>query len=131
MLTIIWFLLAAVGMTHVVVDGNVADPFRRFMKWISKKLINYINPQPEDTWYLKTMKWFAEIPGEVVDCHQCSGFWCGIICGYILVCHHFWMLIMCGFANSIAALAVAYVLTYLQARSIVDIGPLEPMKDKK
>ena len=128
MITFVLFLLAAIGMTHVVVDGSVADPFRRFMKWITSKLLQWIEPLAEDQWYTKTLQWFAKIPGEVVDCHQCAGFWCGMICGYILIIGEFWPVVMCGFANSIAALTTAYVLTYLQARSMVDVGPTEENK---
>ena len=126
---LILFLLAAAGMTHVVVDSTVADPFRRLMKWTSKNLLLLLEPLPKDVWYTKTLQWLAVVPSEVVDCHQCSGFWCGVICGYILICHNLWSVIMCGFASSITALFAAYVFTYLQAKSIIEMGPL-PDKDK-
>jgi hypothetical protein len=36
----------------------------------------------------------------MITCHQCTGFWSGILCGIILVSWNPFIILACGFAGS-------------------------------
>lgn len=94
----ILFVLASVGLTLLVVDSSILEPFRNLMKWIL----------PASAY-------------KVFECYQCAGFWCGIVCGFLFTVNPF-MLIMCGCAASFLASSAVLVMNYLEAKSIVDMG---------
>lgn len=60
MTNLILWALAAIGMTDIAVSSSVAKPMREFLKKQSP------------------------VFGEMLTCHQCTGFWCGIIAGLLL-----------------------------------------------
>jgi len=71
------FILATIGLTHIIVDSSILEGFRTFYKRI----------MPEKL-------------GKLVDCHQCSGFWAGIICALIIFGWNPLIIVACGFAGS-------------------------------
>jgi hypothetical protein len=120
------FLLASVGMTHIVVDGNITEPFRRLVGWACGSLVLLIKCKPNDLWYKKILNWLVKKPIEMLDCHQCTGFWCGVICANLLPSDmplppNGWNYIVYGCASSVVSLGTAYYFTYLQARSLVSL----------
>lgn len=118
---LILFMCASVGLTCIVVDSVIADPFRRFVNWGCISLLRKLNCQPSSPWYTQTARWFLEKPPEALDCHQCSGFWCGLICGYILISPNFLVVFMCGFASSALSMMTVQYRVYLEHNSMVDI----------
>lgn len=128
------FLLSTMGLTHIIVDSKIAEVP---VDWLKRNLP-------------KKLLWFH--PAEALDCHQCTGFYTGMLCGAFwgiswiplssfvgpdasyFTCIFFgvwWVLanifglFICGFAGSLASLWVSHYFTYLQARSIIDIGDFE------
>lgn len=51
------FMLAVVGLTHIIVDAEISEPVHR---WIEPRV---------------------PIVARIMDCYQCSGFWCGLALG--------------------------------------------------
>lgn len=92
------FMLSAVGMTFIIVDSTIMEPVRLRLKQI---LPEYIY--------------------KVFECYQCSGFWCGIISGLILLTHNIFELILCGCAASFLSVLFANILNYLEINTSVDI----------
>jgi hypothetical protein len=78
------FCIATVGMTSIITQGVIFQPFRQFFgDWAEQ-----IREQRE----LKAqaigrnsrrscVEWFSEM----INCAQCAGFWCGLFCGLFLV----------------------------------------------
>ena len=59
-MNLILFVFSVIGMTNIVVDSTIFAPVRNWTKIKHPKI------------------------GELMTCHQCSGFWCGLVCGSIL-----------------------------------------------
>ena len=92
------FVLSSVGMTFIIVDSTIMEPVRLRLKQI---LPEYIY--------------------KVFECYQCSGFWCGIISGLILLTHNIFELALCGCAASFLSVLCANILNYLEINTSVDI----------
>jgi hypothetical protein len=67
MVELILFLLAAIGMCHIMVDGSILNPFK---KWLEKP-----------TWMLS---WSKGKLLAMLSCYQCSGFWAGALIGLLM-----------------------------------------------
>lgn len=89
MLNFFLFILATIGMTNIIVDSNLFQPVRN---WLKKVL-------PEKMY-------------ELVECHQCCGTWCGFFCGAFLISWHPMHIFFCGCAGSFLA-STNYLLTEL------------------
>lgn len=103
-------LLAAVGMSHIVVDGTI------FAKWRGRK-VKWEQETKRKSWLL-----------ELSTCYQCTGFWAGVFMGLVLQpiswgfawywCLPLWLLVtpfVFGCAASYASMAGAGLLNYLDA----------------
>jgi hypothetical protein len=114
------FLLSSMGLTHIIVDSSIAE---EPVKWLKNILP-------------KKILWFH--PAEALDCHQCTGFWIGLLCSVIwgipwmgisLSGIYIWLMlvrwILCGCVSSVVCLWVSHYFTYLQARAIIDLGDME------
>jgi hypothetical protein len=99
---IILFIFAAIGMTHIVVDGLIFESPRN---WLQKHL-------PEKIY-------------KVFECYQCAGFWCGMIAGYFTVAMFmpFWSQIpvafFCGCAGSYLSAVAAIHMNALEAQTVI------------
>lgn len=78
MTDLLLFVLATIGMTKIIVDGKIAQPFR---EWVRKE-----NPT------FKTPKLIAKLTKieeihlmDITTCVQCCGFWSGIFCGLMIL----------------------------------------------
>ena len=89
-MSLILFILGVVGMTHIVVDGEISEPVH---KWI------------EPRW---------PVIARTMDCHQCAGFWCGLVLGPIASWNPL-LWIVCGFSGSFLAQLGYWTLDALEA----------------
>lgn len=96
--TFLLFVVATIGLTHIIVDSTIFAPIRDFLK--------------------KTLppKVYA-----VFECYQCAGTWCGFLAGLILISKSIPVIFMCGCAGSFLAVLGANFLNYLEAKSYVEI----------
>lgn len=91
--TLIIFILAAVGMTHILVDGKI---FAGLRAWVGQK-------------YPKIFPIF--------QCYMCMGWWVGLLLGLILY-RSFIFAFCLSFAGSFVANFAAYLQNYLEAATI-------------
>ena len=84
MVEFLLFCIATVGMTSIIVQGVIFLPFRRFIgNWAERvhqdreQKAHAANQIPR--WSL--IEWFNEL----INCAQCTGFWCGLFCGLFLL----------------------------------------------
>lgn len=98
--SLVFFSLAVIGLTNIIVDpATIMQPIRNF---IEKRCHSWIN--------------------KLVSCYQCSGTWVGFFCGYFIISKDPIIVFLCGMAGSFLATFAATLLTYLEARSIIDAG---------
>ena len=81
MSNLILFTLASIGLTNIMINSVIMAPLRC---------------------YLKT-KLNAKV-FEIFECYQCMGFWCGMVCGGLVLSEH-WLafVLLYGFACSFIA----------------------------
>lgn len=102
---VIIFILASIGMTHIIVDGTIFDGVRG---WLKKKL--------------------SEKVYSLFECYQCAGFWCGMVAGYftIAIFMPFWTQVFitffCGCAGSYLSALAAIHMNALEARTVIDLN---------
>ena len=92
------FATAAIGLTNIIVTSSIMAPVR---EWLRAKL----SPQIY----------------EVFECHQCMGFWAGLVCGLFLLCPYM-QVFLYAFAGSFLA-TIAYVfLEFLLSKTDFEIN---------
>ncbi len=77
----ILFVLAVAGMTQIIINSEII--------------------RPVDDWAKEILP--VKIHHGLFECFQCSGFWCGILLGAILVSFNPFVILACGCAGSFVA----------------------------
>ena len=80
------FCIATVGMTSIITQGVIFQPFRQFIgNWAER-----VHTRREQAGKVRRslIEWFNEL----INCAQCTGFWCGLFCGLFLVTSDHFML---------------------------------------
>ena len=105
-MTLLFLLLATIGMCHIVVDGSIFNSFRERMAiWSQAKGIK---------------KFIGSKISDIVKCYQCFGMYAGVFMGLfikIIEMDTLPYLFMCGCAGSFASLLGAVIIMYLNAGS--------------
>jgi len=78
-MNVLLFILGVVGMTHIIVDGEISAPV---YQWIKPRL---------------------PMVARIMDCYQCCGFWCGIALGLALLSYRPWSVFAAGCAGTFLA----------------------------
>jgi len=76
---ILLFIMATVGMTNVIIWGKIMD-LLGIRPWLKRTL--------KSDWY------------ELFECHECTGWWCGLIMGALLISWNPLVFIPCAFAGA-------------------------------
>lgn len=104
MIEFLLFIIATIGMTKIIVDSSIFSPIRDFFSPPTKsnEECPKINP---------FRKWI----GNMMMCHQCSGFWCGLICGWKLFYPSFSYgdILLFGFAGSYLSLLSEIIIEFI------------------
>ena len=86
MVYFLFFCLASVGLTAILVDGAIFSSLRRYVAEETERIRRRRerkNLPPSFTLY--------EAAHEILGCHQCCGFWAGLLCSpYLLTSEPFW-----------------------------------------
>lgn len=85
MIEMLFFALATIGLTNILVHGRILD-------------LIHIGSKSVRQW-MHSAKWSQEL----FECYECTGFWAGLICGLMLVSHQWWLVLASGFAGSVIA----------------------------
>lgn len=78
-MNLVLFLLGVIGLTHIIVDGEISAPVHQ---WIKPRL---------------------PMVARVMDCYQCCGFWCGVALGPMLLSYNPLVVFAAGCAGSFLA----------------------------
>ncbi|MDR1959985.1 MAG: DUF1360 domain-containing protein [Planctomycetaceae bacterium] len=79
MIAFFLFCLASVGLTAILVDGKVFQPFRERVE----RSVIQVERQRADGKRSKRRTWIEFFWG-ILTCYQCCGFWSGLFCGVFL-----------------------------------------------
>ena len=93
--TTILFIIATIGMTHIIIDGSIFSSLRDCVK-----------------------KNFPSKIATLVECYMCAGFWCGVFTGFCLGVNKPTELFSCGCAGSILSQTTAVLLNTLESITI-------------
>ncbi len=101
MTELIIFILATIGMTKIVVDSSLFASFR-----------DYFAPPVKDGEEPIVLNPVRKWVGDMITCHQCAGFWCGMFCG-VFVYYHVGTLFLLACIGSFVSLLAQVVLEYI------------------
>ena len=119
---IILFLLGAIGFTDIVVNSVIMKPVR---EWFAE-------PYWPPVWRCikllctKPIVWLNEYIitpiSHMMGCPQCSGFWCGMLLGWLVLPNlTIWQVFAAGFTSSFLSVIASAYLNYLEAQAIIHI----------
>ena len=102
-MTLILFALATVGLTNVLVHGKILE-----LLGVKPFLRKYMKPD-----------WFS-----LFECYECSGFWAGMVCGFLVVAGlSEWPIILaCGWAGSVLAATYNTFIFWLNSKVEFEVG---------
>ena len=73
------FCISTVGMTSIITQGVIFQPFRQFVgNWADR---SHARRTEAGTMRRSLIEWFNEL----INCAQCTGFWCGLFCGLLFI----------------------------------------------
>lgn len=92
----ILFILSTIGLTNIVVHGKILDliGLRAFLKKILNSSLF-----------------------ELFECYECSGFWCGMIMGSILISNDPYYVISCGFSGSLCSQFYSEIVYLIRSKT--------------
>jgi len=89
MVEFLLFCIATVGMTSIITQGVIFQPFRQFVgDWAEK--IRVRREQGAHITNKNPRRSFVEWFNELINCAQCTGFWCGLFCGLFFILPEFY-----------------------------------------
>lgn len=89
------FILGVIGMAHILVDSEIMEPVDTWAKKRLHRLVHY----------------------SLFECHQCSGFWCGVVLGAALISLNPLTIFACGCAGSFLANLGNLILDWLEGEN--------------
>jgi hypothetical protein len=103
MTEIFLFIFGTIGMCHIIVDSNIFEPCRNFIK-------------------NKEQYTLFKILYKIVICYTCCGLYCGILCGWLVMPDITWFqLFVAGCAGSFLSNFAALYMNYLEAQALVTL----------
>jgi len=96
----VFFLLAAVGLTAVIVESKIFRPIRD---------------------YAERWPWLHSL----MTCYQCSGFWAGTVL-YPFILGVNWGWVGAGFAASFLSVFSAALMNWIEANTVINLPPDPP-----
>jgi len=91
------FCIATAGMTSIIIHGNILAPFRQFIGNWAENIRLRREQKIEKTGKVPPCRSCVEWFNDLINCAQCTGFWCGLFCGLFLI-------VPTGFYNAINVL---------------------------
>lgn len=98
------FVFGSIGFTQIVVESQIIKPVKTFLaKFLPSFLMSGL------------------------DCYQCTGFWAGVFCSFLLMDYNQviadpWLLricFVCGCAGSCLSYFWAYLITFIEANTVL------------
>ena len=95
----ILFMLSAIGMSHIIIDGSIFASTRNFLK----------TRLPESVY-------------TIFECYICCGFWTGVFAGMVLITFNPFGAFLCGCAGSFLSNLAASFLNLIESVAIKNMG---------
>lgn len=92
---ILLFTFAVIGMTHIVVRSEIMEPV--------------------DVWAENNLP--KNLHHGLFECFQCSGFWCGVLLGLLIISFNPCVIFACGCAGSFLADFSESLFKYLESNN--------------
>jgi hypothetical protein len=87
MVEFLLFCIATVGMTSIITQGVIFQPFRQFFGDWAERIREQRERKAQERGGVSLpvprrscIEWFSEL----INCAQCTGFWCGLFCGLMI-----------------------------------------------
>lgn len=106
LVTFIWFCLATIGLTNILVHGKIMDEIKvrgkSLREWLESK----------------------HFTRELFSCYECTGFWAGMICGCFFLPFGPALLLLpvCGFTGSMLGKTYTDIMFYLESKVEFTVG---------
>jgi len=97
------FAFGAIGLTHILSDSDIFQPVRDKIDKHEK------------------LQWLSKL----INCHQCCGFWVGLLVGLLIFGFNPPIILVCGFASSFLARWGGNYLDYLDSLTSIDLDALD------
>jgi len=132
---LLFFCLASVGLTAILVDGSIFLPLRRHVAEEADKI-----RRRREKKSLPPSFTLFETAHEILRCYQCCGFWSGLFCSHYLLTsepfgngllNSFFVVLFGGFAGSLLATLYLKVIEYVFSYTILAqrSTPLVPQEE--
>jgi hypothetical protein len=67
-------ILGGIGLSHLLADSSIASSFKYWLIFKENE-----NGAPQKRWgNYSCLEWFFDKVVEMMNCHQCNGFWSGL-----------------------------------------------------
>jgi hypothetical protein len=125
----LFFVIASVGMTLILVRGDIFKEVRNWITSFAPKLPTQVEVQQiagqdvpvQPTLPLTTFQYLCQKIIMAIHCCQCTGFWCGALCGIwyvyftsdtVNIVDGLPKLFLCGCIGSVCSLTADILLEY-------------------
>ena len=124
------FCIATIGLTSIIMHGMIFRPFREFVARRAESARERREQRGKTTGVRSPAEWLHEL----LNCAQCTGFWCGLFCGLIIVIPYGHgahkdvaglILLCCGFGGSFLATLGSNVIDLIFYRKMNALRHLE------
>jgi len=110
-MTILLFMLATIGLTNILVHGRIFDLIKVFKFSVRE--------------WMHKWNWSKQI----FECYECTGFWSGLICGYLIVSDSCGLILTCGFAGSVISQTFTDLIYLIRSKTEFEVNHDETRED--
>jgi len=111
MYNLLFYALATIGLTNILVHGRIFDLIKIAGKSIRE--------------WMQYTSWSKQL----FECYECTGFWAGLICGYLILSHQWWIILAGGFAGSVIAQTFTDLIYWLRSKTEFGVDHDETRED--
>jgi len=111
MIALLFFALATIGLTNILVHGRIFDLIKVFGFSVREWMHNW--------------DWSKQL----FECYECTGFWAGMICGYLIISDHFGLVLTSGFAGSVISQTFTDLIYLIRSKTEFEVNHDETRED--
>lgn len=96
MVNFLIFVFAVIGMTSIIIEGSIFSSIRDILR-------EHLPPKVY----------------EIFECHQCLGFYCGLLCGWIMLTNNILVIFLLGCAGSYFANLSSWIMLAIESYTVL------------
>lgn len=109
---LVLFLIATIGLTNTVVHGKIFDDDHLgFRSWLRRQLERFFHS------------------GDVLDCYECTGFWCGMITGLMLLSYNPVIFVGAGLAGVGLMHCYINIMNFIESKTDFIVGDTDDAEE--